>query len=134
MTRFPDDLKERMARTFGVVEGDPFWAWEQLSTESRWQLAGAARLNRYRWVKVNPGLNEPVGELAGNPVCILMSWAIIGGKPIMFWRPTSQVVDNRLIHAWLEKNCPVFRTNNSDLINIHNVLHKAGCTFAQEER
>ena len=55
MSRFPENVEERMARTCGVVEGDPFWAWEQLSTESRWQLAGAARLNRYRWVKISPG-------------------------------------------------------------------------------
>lgn len=73
------------------------------------------------WVQTNPGLWEQVGKLADMPVVVNLSWAWLNGAMVCFYESTSQVVDWRMIEAWLGKKFPNVRLK-TDAINLHNVL------------
>lgn len=45
-----------------------------------------------------------VGHYTKRPVCISVMFNKLDGHIIMFWEPTSQLVDHKMIDKWLEKN------------------------------
>lgn len=48
-----------------------------------------------------------VGELAGHPVNIRITWARLNGHLVGFYSDRSRVVDHKMIEDWLDKNfCP----------------------------
>lgn len=82
------------------------------------------------WVDRGSGLMEIVGTVGDRPVCISLLTSVVDGQKILFYDPTSQVVDHAMIDEWLVKNLPrtAFygeRPNRTDAMNFHNVLHTA---------
>lgn len=61
-----------------------------------------------------------VGMLDGRPVCISLNVVIIRGKRVMFYSPTSQVVDYKMIEEYLDKMWPGIEV--TDAINVHNLI------------
>lgn len=80
------------------------------------------------WGQINSGRGFQIGTLADMPVVIGLTWAIIDGQRVMFVEATSQVVDYRMVEAWLEANCqPMWdqghRIARCDTTNFHLCLH-----------
>lgn len=97
-----ETAESRLAKTLFVVEATSFETqclWAENSKDSN-----CRRFTPRRWEQVSPGWLVTVGELDYRPVCISMSWARIDGRLVMFWYPTSQVVDTVQIEKWLEKH------------------------------
>lgn len=65
----------------------------------RWDLAD----QRLAWEQLNPGYMVTVGECAGMPVCVCVTFARIRGRIVAFYYATSQVVDHRMVEKWLAK-------------------------------
>jgi len=88
------------------------------------------------WEDVNPGLLEVAGychDTSGKsfPTCISLFKARVGGHLLLFWHPTSQIVDFRLIEEWMKTNLPetafveyngVRCVNQTDAMNFHNIF------------
>lgn len=81
-----------------------------------------------RWHEETAGWFTKVGELAGRPVCLSLTWACLGipGVWVLFWEATSKVTDSEMGEAWLESMTPgaEVRTNAG---NFHLVLRHARC-------
>ena len=56
------------------------------------------------------------------PICYTCQWSIINKQRVMFWDPTSQLVDYKLIEEDLKKICPNI-ISKSNAMNFHNILH-----------
>ena len=76
------------------------------------------------------GLMETVGFVDSMPVCISLLVEVIDGHKILFWEPTSMVVDHRLIDDWFTKTMPksAYREgseyiNKTDAMNFSNLFH-----------
>lgn len=101
----------------GVVDANSF---ERLCL---WQERGEKT-----WVDSPFGHWLEIGSCADMPVCVNLSTVVIGGHKILFIDPTSQVVDYRMIDAWLERGMPSSartkdqKLNRTDAMNIHNVF------------
>jgi len=99
-----ETAESRLRQTLFVVEATSF------ETHMLWQEHASGSTNRQkifkprRWEQVNPGWSVTVGELDGRPVCVSMMWNRVDGHLVMFWEPTSQVVDHIQIDAWLGKH------------------------------
>lgn len=72
---------------FSVVDKNHNLAFEQLS----WEQSGGGSL-------------VTVGYHCRQPVCISLSWCRIDGQIIMFWEPTSRVVNHEMIEKWLKEH------------------------------
>lgn len=83
-----------------------------------WQLNKEHR--KETWVDNSSGLFEYVGYLDDRPICISLRTTIIGGRKILFWHPTSQVVDHAMIDEWFSLNLP--NIPKTDATNWTNVL------------
>ncbi len=61
-----------------------------------------------------------VGTIDNRSVNISLLWSKLDGINVLFWFPTSQIVDYKLIEEWLKENCPreLFKDANS----FHHVL------------
>lgn len=115
-----EDLKE----TFFVIEAT---SYEQLMLWQEWN-------GKVAWKQDNLGWLETVGFLDNMPVCISIMRVNLNGHWVLFWFPTSQVVDHRLIDKWLDENVfkytPKHRGDlkpETDPMNFHN------CIFAINE-
>ena len=107
----------------GVVEATRF------EHHALWRLNDLD--GRHKWESATAGLGEIIGKVGKMPVAISLNVDVIDGHRILFYHATSQVVDHRMVEAWLEKNLPVTafmdsdprkRMNHSDSINFPNVL------------
>lgn len=78
-------------------------------------------LERIEWVQTSPGHAFEVGRLADMAVVVDLQWYYLDGALVCRWEPTSQVVDYRMIEAWLEKKLPNVE-HRSNAANLHNIL------------
>lgn len=102
--------------TEAVVEADGYGKlglWEDWAVESK-SLRPTCEHPRYHWEHISQGLIETVGVIKTDkeemPVVFMAFWARLRvqkgdpGKLVMFWSPTSQVVDHRMIERWFKDN------------------------------
>ena len=94
---------ERFKRTFFLVEATAF---ERRMLWSEWA-------KELEWVDEPIGWLHTIGMFARCPVVLSFTWSSIGGQLVVFWEPTSQVVDYRMIDLWLAKYCPTLQKNGS---------------------
>ena len=73
-------------------------------------LYGAYK-DEVRWVGDNSGYLPTIGHIDDRPVCVSLFWVEIDGKRVLFYHPTSQAVDHKLIEEWLDANMPLNEYN-----------------------
>lgn len=78
--------------------------------------------------KDDSGLVLTVGELDSRPICVCFMWTKINGQRICWWEPTSQLVDHKMIDAWLDHHTnnkeAMHRIPQSNAANFHHVIHQ----------
>lgn len=87
--------------------------WATLASDSRWRPADA-RVT-YEWEQDTLGQWMQIGELAGYPICVSWSFAVVDGRVVCFYEPTSRVVDYEVVQAWARAICP----SHTDAINFY---------------
>ena len=111
-------VQDKLDATEFVIEANSFEhlrLWERLH-------------NTYEWNDDGLGYLETVGTLDDMPVCISLRWSTVNGMRMLFWHPTSTVVDHRLIDKFFEEKCnPKYdngsRRANTDSMNFHHAIH-----------
>ncbi len=86
------------------------------------------REKRVRWDDVSTGYMHTVGHLTVNrkkmPVTVCILFAVLNGKVVAFYEATSQVVDHRVVEAWLLQESPAYQAGNKcDAMNFHQCLN-----------
>ena len=114
------EMQKYLDGVMGVVEATNFekhclWENNQRSPRKR------------TWVETGHGFLEKVGFLADNPICISLLTAVVDDHKLLFTHPTSQVVDHRVIDAWMATHLPKSayrdgRINRIDAMNFHNIF------------
>lgn len=69
-----------------------------------------------------------VGRVNDMPVVISVRWEIIDGLRVLFWEPSSRMVDNQMIEEWFDHNCcpkwdngtRIARTNAMNFPDVRN--------------
>lgn len=123
------DIDPRFALTEYVVNADDFAQY------ALWCMNGKSN----EWEQDNSGTWFQIGEVGGPlqkkmPVCMEAHWARINGMYVLFYHACSQVVDHRMVDAWLEKNCFPYeakskRRAHCDAQNFHHCLQ-----YSREQR
>lgn len=91
--------ESRLAKTFFIVEATSF---EQ---QTIWEKNRNGRFSSIlEWESINDGWLIEVGEINKKPCCVSVGWAKIEGYLVMFYYPTSRMVDWQMIEKWLDKN------------------------------
>lgn len=104
-------MDKRYSQTEYLVEATSFEKtalWKDYSTTHDWR----DHLDGYLPV---------CGSLNDRPICISALWADIEGRLVMFWHPTSNLVDYEVIEFWLKNNCT--KAKHNDANNFHAVLN-----------
>ena len=126
----PMKAEIRLQRTRFIVEATDkerhslwsFWA-HQSNSKDQYRPPKIARLD---WPHGTGGWGVRVGTLDGRPVVVSMTWEEINGCMIMFWNPTSEVVDYRMIKEWLEEHFTrkydVTRPARCNAMNFHHCV------------
>lgn len=73
------------------------------------------------WEEMREGEMATIGELDNRPIAVSIRWARINGKIVMFYWPTSQLVDWKMVEEWRGKEYKHCR-NQCDANNFHNCL------------
>lgn len=114
-----------------IVEADDFAQHALWSMYHRNPAYGA---KVETWKEVPAGKMVTVGKLDKRPVAIVLNWAILNGKKVLFWFASSQVVDHKMIDTWFDhfaKNKGA-RIASCDAQNFHQVLDVVGRTSVVE--
>ena len=112
-----DTVENRLKYTAFCVEcyssHDQHELWAQYSGKGMidyvYNLGGSKGEHVYQkywvnWEQISPGWLITVGYDNKRPVCISANWARIEGKLVMFYYPTSVVVNHDMIIEWLNEN------------------------------
>lgn len=84
------------------------------------QLCAEYKLMGYPWVENLSGIGVTVGHLGNRPIAISLIADVVRGKKILFWEPTSVLVDHDMIDKWFDDH--VDCSNTADADNFHNVF------------
>jgi hypothetical protein len=130
---FKEDNDERWKETKFVVEATSF---EQFELWREHALGGLlpgqadslnARGRRVSWEQMNPGSLTTIGVLFDRPICVCVSWARVNGHIIAFYEATSELVDYKMVDAWIRAKCSAkwdrgARRAHCDAMNFHHCL------------
>lgn len=113
-----DPLNAQLADVVFVVDASNFeqhCLWREFNRAVHWQSDPS-------------GTMLTVGHVNDMPVNIALNWARINGQKVMFVDTVSQVVDHRMVDAWLEANCAPrwdkgHRTARTNGMNFAHCLH-----------
>lgn len=103
-------LEWRQPRTFYMVEASDYEKmtfWQDWALDSSWgdREHKPTRSQRISWEQVNPGWSETIGKMkVGNqnmPICVSLTFDLIGGLLVCFYEATSQVVDYRVVEKYV---------------------------------
>ena len=107
----------RFGATLYAVEADSFARqalWEQ---NERLKIT-ERHLAIQQWEQDSMGLAVQIGEFGGMPVVVSFSWAVLNGKRVCFYEPTSMVTHSGMLDDWLNAHLPDnAKTTNAD--NFH---------------
>lgn len=98
-------IEERLEKTVLAVEATRFeqmCLWEKFNKDCSWEQVLSGILPTIGKVKLKKGRRYE--EM---PVVVSLSWAVINGKFVMFYEPTSIIVDWSLVEDWLKKILPI---------------------------
>lgn len=81
------------------------------------------------WEDVSSGYMHTIQELpigdTRMPVTVQIFFAILDGKVVAFYEPTSQVVDHRLVDAWVSVESEAYRAGRKcNAMNFHQCLQE----------
>ena len=93
------------------------------------------REKRVTWEQVSSGYMHTVGYISVNrkkmPVTVTVFFAVLNGKVVAFYESTSQVVDHRMVEAWVKSESSAHRGGNRcDGMNFHQCLSYVRCAAA----
>jgi hypothetical protein len=76
------------------------------------------------WKAEGVGHGCKIGELDGRPVFVAFNYAKINGQLVVFYNPTSQVVDWEMVEKWIKEHFKIgFRDGQSDAMNFGHCLN-----------
>lgn len=81
---------------------------EQHLLWNKWFYRPDPSFPKIEWEEITIDTGATVGELDGRPICLSIRFARINGVLVLFWHPTSQVVDYVQVDAWLKANVPAY--------------------------
>jgi len=88
------------------------------------------------WVQITSGYGLTVGWIEDRSVHVSFEWANINDKLVMFWEPTSFLVDYDIIDKWFEVEMPHVEKCEADTfthcIDWINKQHKEPDTMSDE--
>lgn len=121
------DMEDRLKATFATVEATSYeqlCLWRDNANPFKAKAEG-----KVKWEQVLDGWLPTVGHMTKKayPVVISLHWCVIEGRPVLFWHPTSQIVDHNLIDEWLKRMVPQAFLDQPNLVqgagNFHTVIH-----------
>ena len=125
------DILRRLATTQVAVEAT---SYEEIRL---WEFWNKRLTWKQRTHRDYGGYIIPIqGELVGGdvrPICISLQWNYLGDDtvPVLFWHPTSMLVDYELIEKWFKKYLPNVKSTSCN--NLHNALHEVGVTWKTDK-
>lgn len=83
---------------------------------------------RVDWVQIMSGFGLTIGHVNNLPVFVSFNFAVINGKKICFYDPTSRMVDHTMVEKWLIEHFQLThdgytRWNHTDAMNFHNCVN-----------
>jgi len=94
-----DEMTRLRKETKLIVEAN---SYERVTLWERW-------VDKTEWQEHRQGRLVTVGAYRNRPVCVSLVWAAIRGKAVCFLEATSELVDWKMIDAWLKKEFPGVR-------------------------
>ena len=84
--------------------------------------------HRMSWEGHPAGYGIELGKVGDMPVMLSATFQAIDGHVVLFYHPTSQMVDHRMIEAWLNENVPAkwdkdTRIARTNAMNFSHCLH-----------
>ncbi len=79
------------------------------------------------WKEDLHSISKYVGYIAGRPIVITCTWATIEGHLVLFYNPSSQLVDYKMIEQWLEIATPnaVIRVDAQNFTDVITTIMRA---------
>lgn len=94
--RYDDDIELMIQQTTLIVEAT---SYEKLCLWQEWHT-------KCVWDQILTGILPTIGKLDGRPIVVSLFWARINGKMVLFYEPTSQLVDHLMIDKWFRETFP----------------------------
>lgn len=126
---------ENILYVIEATDYERFSLWEDWAKQSAVSKSDRTLLN---WGGNSSSRMVRVGVVDGRPINIQVTVEIINGAKIIFYEGISQLVDYKMIRAWVDENLLTEidgRPNHSNAMNFHHciqVINKYSCeTIAQ---
>lgn len=112
----------RLTEAVYVVEATSYEQlalWREFSAESAQHGWGTGTAT---WKQDNWGFLSEVGQLAGFPVVVCLTFARIYGRLVAFYESTSRVVDHQMVEEWMRAHVPAYDGHHTNAMNFGHCL------------
>jgi hypothetical protein len=69
------------------------------------------------------GLMCDVAFVNGQPICVSLNWDVINGKRVLFYYGCSNLVDHKLVDAWVRENALSLGAHCENAMNFHIIFN-----------
>ena len=117
MVQVSDRVKEYLQGLDGICEAtndERYFLWRLNAAE--------AGIGQRSWIEYGEGYGVAIGHVNDSIVMLSLMIAEVDGKKILFYHPTSVMVDWNMIWNWLKEVLPEAYSNRTDAGNFHNIL------------
>lgn len=116
-TDYSENLKDFVKDVVGAVEANSFEYY------ALWEINNI-RENKKTWEENLYSMLLNIGSYKDSDVFVNIRTAVIDGNKILFYYPTSNIVNWNMVEKWI-RSILVDGTRLTDATNIHSVLRKA---------
>lgn len=113
-------MDPRIAQTRFLVEANDFSylkLWEEWHSKAQWIDQRSGNLYKIASIELIHG-----DQIKERSICVSLRWALLEGRLVCFWYPTSSAIDYEIIEVWLQTHFQnVFAVNSE---NFHNLINQ----------
>lgn len=118
--RKPDSYRRDTVYCIEATSFERHTLWSKFAEDPTARKYGPPSERRVNWEQLNPGSMPTIATDNKRPICVSCFWVRIDGHVVMFYEPTSRLVDWQKVDAWLAKEYP--EVPKCDAQNFHNCL------------
>ena len=101
--------------------------WEECAAKLKIgdeSICSSTQTKKVSWDAYQKGLCITIGYVEKHPVNVILDWANIDGRKVLFYQACSRMVDYEMVENWIRENCLNPNGTRTNAMNFHIITNE----------